>query len=239
MVNALSYFQKLAQTGTPPDFVAGHSLGEYNALLAAGGIDFATGLKLVQKRGELMSRASSGAMAAVLNLPADKLEAILTENGLTGIDIANYNSPSQLVIAGLKEDINRAAQVFETMEEVRCVALNVSAAFHSRYMRDAQQEFKHFLSRFEFASLKIPIISNVTARAYKQTEIAANLAKQITHSVNWVDSIRYLMGQGSMVFEEVGPGKVLTKLIAKIQKEAATERNLFFNHTRISWERRI
>jgi trans-AT polyketide synthase/acyltransferase/oxidoreductase domain-containing protein len=220
VVNALSHFKKIEQTGTSPDFVAGHSLGEYNALLATGGFDFATGLKLVQKRGELMSQAQSGAMAAVLNLPADKLKAILTENGLTDIDVANYNTPSQLVISGSKDDINRVIDIFEPMKEVRCVALNVSAAFHSHYMRDAQQEFEQFLTGFEFADLKIPLISNVTARPYKQTEIAANLAKQITHPVNWVDSIRYLMGQEEMVFEEVGPGKVLTKLIAKIQKEA-------------------
>jgi trans-AT polyketide synthase/acyltransferase/oxidoreductase domain-containing protein len=220
VVNALSYFKKVEQTGKQPDFVAGHSLGEYNALLAAGGVNFVTGLKLVQKRGELMSQAQSGAMAAVLNLQADKLKAILTENGLTGIDIANYNTPSQLVISGNKDEINRIIDIFEPVEEVRCVALNVSAAFHSRYMRDAQQEFEQFLTGFEFADLKIPLISNVTARPYKPTEIAANLAKQITHPVNWVDSIRYLMGQEEMVFEEVGPGKVLTKLIAKIQKEA-------------------
>jgi trans-AT polyketide synthase/acyltransferase/oxidoreductase domain-containing protein len=220
VVNALSYYKKVKETGKQPEFVAGHSLGEYNALLAAGGIDFATGLKLVKKRGELMSQATGGAMAAVINLPVDKLKAILTENHLTGIDIANYNTPSQIVIAGNKDDINRVNDIFEPMEEARFVALNVSAAFHSRYMRDAQQEFELFLKGFEFAELKIPIISNVHAKPYKQTEIAANLAKQITHSVKWVDSIRYLMGQGEMVFEEVGPGKVLTKLVAKIKKEA-------------------
>jgi len=220
VVNALSYFQKVKQTGKQPNFVAGHSLGEYNALLAAGGIDFATGLKLVQKRGELMSQAKNGAMAAVLNLSVDKLQAILTENGLTEICMANYNTPSQLVISGNKDEINRILDIFEPMEEIRCVALNVSAAFHSRYMRDAQEEFAQFLKGLEFADLKIPLISNVTARPYKQTEIAKNLAEQITHQVNWVDSVRYLLGQGEMVFEEVGPGKVLTKLVTRIQTEA-------------------
>jgi trans-AT polyketide synthase/acyltransferase/oxidoreductase domain-containing protein len=220
VVNALSYFKKIKEADKQPDFVAGHSLGEYNALLAAGGVDFATGLKLVQKRGELMSQAPTGAMAAVINCSSDKLQAILSENGLTGIDIANHNTPSQLVIAGLKDDINRVYDIFEPMDSVRCVVLNVSAAFHSHYMRDAQQEFERFLTGFKFATLKIPIISNVTARPYQQTEITANLAKQITQQVNWVDSIRYLIGQGEMTFEEVGPGKVLTKLIAKIQKEA-------------------
>jgi len=219
VVNALSYFKKLKETGQQPDFVAGHSLGEYNALLAAGGFDFATGLKLVQKRGELMSQAPAGAMAAVIKCPIDKLQAILMDNGVTGIDIANYNGPSQLVIAGLKDDINRAIDIFEPMEDIRCVALNVSAAFHSRYMREAQQAFEEFLKGFEFAELKIPIISNMTAKPYEQAKIVTNLAGQITHSVNWVASIRYLLEQGEMVFEEVGPGQVLTKLIAKIQTE--------------------
>lgn len=219
VVNALSYFQKVQQTGLSPDFVAGHSLGEYNALLAAGGVDFATGLKLVKKRGELMSQAQNGTMAAVINFPVEKMEAIFKEHELTGIDIANYNAPSQIVIAGLKEDINRIGEIFETIK-VRCVILNVSAAFHSRYMREAQEQFESFLKEFEFSSLKIPVISNVHAQPYPQTEIAWNLAQQMTHSVNWLDSIRYLMGQGEMVFEEVGPGKVLTKLVAKIQTEA-------------------
>lgn len=219
VVNALSYFQKVKQTGLSPDFVAGHSLGEYNALLAAGGVDFATGLQLVKKRGELMSQAQNGTMAAVINFPVEKMEALFKEHGLTGIDIANYNAPSQIVIAGLKEDINQVGKIFEEMK-VRCVVLNVSAAFHSRYMQEAQEKFEKFLKEFEFSSLKIPVISNIHARPYQQTEIAQNLAQQITHSVNWLDSIRYLMGQGEMVFEEIGPGKVLTKLIAKIQKEA-------------------
>ena len=216
VVNALSFLKK---GGKKPDFVAGHSLGEYNALLASGGIDFATGLKLVKKRGELMSQASNGAMAAVLNVSADKIKKILTDNHLTGIDIANYNAPSQIVITGLKEDIKRSAEVFGGMA-VRCLVLNVSAAFHSRYMRPAQEEFENFLKTVEFSQLSIPIIGNVHAKPYKQTEIANNLAKQITHSVNWVDSIRYLMGQGEMIFEEIGPGNVLTKLFTKIKKES-------------------
>jgi len=221
VVNALSYFYKLKERGKQIHFFAGHSLGEYNALLAARAVDFDTGLKLVKKRGELMSQASGGGMAAVLNLPEQDIQAILEQNGLTGIDIANYNAPSQIVIAGLTEDINRATDIFEAIGlGVRCVPLNVSAAFHSRYMRPIQEEFERFLKGFQFSELKIPVISNVTAKPYIQSEIVANLSAQITHSVKWEDSIRYLMAQGRvpMRFEETGPGDVLTKLIDKIQQ---------------------
>ncbi len=224
VVNALSYFDKLKVRGKQIHFFAGHSLGEYNALLAARAIDFETGLKLVKKRGELMSKASGGTMAAVLNLAEQDIQAILKQHRLTGIDIANYNAPSQIVITGLTEDINRAAEIFET-REIRCVLLNVSAAFHSRYMRPIQEEFERFLKGFQFSELQIPVISNVTAQPYRQSEIVANLSAQITHSVKWVDSIRYLMEQGRvpMRFEEIGPGDVLTKLINKIQHETTPQ----------------
>ena len=219
VVNALSYFKKLDETGKRPDYVAGHSLGEYNALLAAGGVDFETGLKLVKKRSELMSQASGGAMAAVLNLAEEKILSILSENNLNGIDIANDNTPTQIVISGLERDVRQAVNIFNNAGGT-CIALNVSGAFHSRYMRSAQDAFEAVLKGVEFSELTLPIISNVHARPYRQAEIAANLADQITHSVKWKESICYLMGAGAMEFEEVGPGSVLTNLIRNIRKEA-------------------
>ncbi|MFC1886830.1 ACP S-malonyltransferase, partial [Thermodesulfobacteriota bacterium] len=219
VVNALSYFKKLDETGKRPDYVAGHSLGEYNALLAAGGIDFETGLKLVKKRSELMSQANGGAMAAVLNLDEEKIRSILSENNLNGIDIANDNTPTQIVISGLERDIRQAVNIFNHAGGT-CIALNVSGAFHSRYMRSAQNTFEAVLKGVEFSELTIPIISNVHARPYRQAEIAANLADQITHPVKWKESIWYLMEAGAMEFEEVGPGSVLTNLIRDIRKEA-------------------
>nr|WP_139492055.1 ACP S-malonyltransferase [Brevibacillus dissolubilis] len=221
VVSALSYLKKIRDTGKVPDFVAGHSLGEYNALFAAGAFDFVTGLQLVRKRGELMSRVTGGGMAAVVGLSDVQVTEILQQSQLDAIDVANFNTPTQIVISGRKEDIDRARPVFEAVKEVRMYRpLDVSGAFHSRYMSEAKQEFEQFLSAFLLNPLSIPVISNVHARPYEQEKLKATLAEQINHSVRWTDSIRYLMGQGDMTFEEIGPGMVLTGLITKIRKEA-------------------
>ncbi len=215
IVNALSYLKKLQEDPIKPDFVAGHSLGEYNALFASGAFDFETGLKLVQKRGQLMSEASEGAMAAVIGLSEEKIVEFLKANDLEAVDIANLNAPTQIVVSGLKEDIANMRKVFKS-QRTRCLPLKVSAAFHSRYMSDARAEFTEFIKQFSFSDLQIPVISNVTAQPYEQSELSSNLAKQITHSVRWTDSVRYLSGQGDMEYEEIGPGKILEGLIRKI-----------------------
>ncbi|WP_244169796.1 ACP S-malonyltransferase [Paenibacillus helianthi] len=220
VVNALSYMRKVRATGKRPDFVAGHSLGEFNALLASGAFDFETGLMLVQKRGELMSRASGGGMAAVLGLGAEKVSQVLSENGLGGIDIANLNMPTQIVVSGLKQDIEQAMPFLETAGARMVVPLNVSGAFHSRYMEEARQQFSVYLDRFDFKRCELPVISNVYARPYRQADLKRNLADQITHTVNWTDCVRYMLAMGVEAFEEIGPGKVLTKLVDQIRKEA-------------------
>ncbi|MFI2859292.1 ACP S-malonyltransferase [Paenibacillus sp. JSM ZJ436] len=219
VVNALSYYKKLKEMNSKPDFLAGHSLGEYNAILAAGGFDFETGLKLVKKRGELMNRASGGAMAAVIGLTEEKIKEVLSRHGLAEIDIANLNSNTQIVISGLVADIESAKPVFER-EGAVFIALNVSAAFHSRHMQGAKEEFEEYLKEFTFAELAIPVVSNVTAKPYDPKDVIPHLANQLRSSVRWTDSIRYLVSQGDMVFEELGPGNVLTKLIDKIKGEA-------------------
>lgn len=221
-VSALSYFKRIKDSGSSVDFVAGHSLGEYNALLAAGAFDFATGLKLVQKRGELMSRAAGGGMAAVIGLNEDKLTAVLQEHKLDGIDIANLNSPHQIVISGAKADMDHAMKVIEFHKDVTmCIPLRTSGAFHSRHMEDAAREYDAFLESFTFNALRIPVISNVHARRYRPTDVKRNLVQQITSSVKWTESIRYLMGLGVQEYEEIGPGRVLTDLITRIRSEAS------------------
>ncbi len=221
IVNAFSYLKKIAATGRKPDFVAGHSLGEYNALLAAGAFNFETGCRLVKMRGELMGRATGGGMAAVIGLSEEQVTAVLHQNNLRSIDIANFNSPFQMVISGPKADIDQARTVFEGIAEVKMFAsLKTSGAFHSRYMETARREFEAFLSQFRFDELQIPVIANVNARPYKFAEIHRNLRGQITHPVQWTDTIRYLMGLGEMEFEEIGTGKILTGLIGRIRKEA-------------------
>jgi trans-AT polyketide synthase/acyltransferase/oxidoreductase domain-containing protein len=158
-------------------------------------------------------------MAAVVKLSEEQLMVMLEEHRLSTIDVANYNSPFQFVISGLQIDIDQATDILQA-EGGLCIPLKVSAAFHSRYMQPVQEAFEGFLQKIEFSALTIPVISNVTARPYRQSEIVTHLAQQITHPVKWTESIRYLMGKGEMEFEEIGPGNVLTKLITKIRKEA-------------------
>jgi malonyl CoA-acyl carrier protein transacylase len=218
VVNALAYRQQLKDTGELPDFVVGHSLGEYNALESAGVIGFEDGLNLVKKRGELMSTAPKGAMAAVIGISADKISGILAENGFTVIDIANYNSHTQTIISGLEADIQNAQTYFE-QEQAMFIPLNVSGAFHSRYMQPIQDEFSRFLDSFTFAAPKIPVIANIHAKPYQADQVARNLADQLTHSVRWLDSMHFLLQQGDMEFIELGPGDVLSKLIRSIKSQ--------------------
>ncbi len=199
--------------------MAGHSLGEYNALFAANVFDFKTGIELVQYRGQLMAYAKGGSMAAVIGLNAEQISKILKDNYFNTIDIANYNSPKQIVISGMKQDIDGAKSVFESSGAVMYIPLNVSGAFHSRYMQEVKNSFKIYLNKFEFNEPKIEVIANVNACPYEISNIKENLSEQISSSVKWVESVQYLMGKGVNEFEEIGPGKVLSGLIQKIQKE--------------------
>lgn len=216
VVNALNYLKKQEEEPGTVDFFIGHSLGEYNALLAAGAFDFETGLKLVQKRGKLMGKASGGGMAAVLGVKADDIKTVLDDNALTDIDLANYNMSTQTVISGTTESIKNAQKIFRE-KKMRCIPLNVSAAFHSRYMRDAQKEFAEFLKQFKFSGLKTPVIANATARPYDDSKLTTTLSDQIASSVLWTESIRYLMGRGEMEFVEIGSA-ILTKMVTEITK---------------------
>jgi len=216
IVNALTYLSKTEEASLRPDFVAGHSLGEYNALFAAGVFDFITGLKLVQKRGQIMVKVTGGGMAAVIGMQPDKIKQVLIDASFESIDIANLNSPKQTVISGRKEDIDAVKTVFEEAGVRLFIPLKVSGAFHSRYMQDAQNEFAGFLKSFEFQPVQIPVIANYTAASYQDGETINNMTQQISSPVRWVESIQYLKQQPEPEFEEVGPGNVLTKLIKQI-----------------------
>ncbi len=218
VVSALSYLKKLADTEQKPKFTAGHSLGEYNALLAAEVFDFETGLKLVQKRGRLMAAAKVGGMAAVIGLRPDDVQKVLQQENLNQLTIANYNSKSQIVISGARDEIKRAESLFTKAGAKLYVILKVSGAFHSPLMNDAKQEFESFLNNFNFSPPKIPVIANISAKPYEPDEIKSTLASQINHPVMWTQTIEYLIAQGETAFEEIGPGKVLAGLIARIQK---------------------
>jgi malonyl CoA-acyl carrier protein transacylase len=220
VVNALSW-RRHNESHSRPDALAGHSLGEYNALLAAGAFDFATGLKLVQKRGQLMGQASGGGMLAVMRASIESINAALRDQRIDTLDIANYNTPTQIILSGPRADIARAESVFAA-KDIRCIPLNVSAAFHSRYMKAAMAEFETFLQSFRFAPLQVPVIANVTARPYGNDDIAKLLAWQIAGSVLWNESIRYLMGYAAQrgkqpTFVELGANPVLSRMVSEIQ----------------------
>lgn len=221
VVNAMSYQQKIKETGKNPDFLAGHSLGEYNALQAAGVFSFEDGLRLVQKRGQLMSQAKNGAMAAVLELTDEEVRKCIDQNELSDIEIANYNAPTQVVISGLRQKVNEAQSHFDKAGG-RFIQLNTSGAFHSRYMNDAKSIFEKYLQEFSFNDIQIPVISNLYAKPYQQDQIKLCLSDQIDHPVKWTQSMQYLLEQGEIEFEELGVGKVLTKLIQEIQNHPFT-----------------
>jgi trans-AT polyketide synthase/acyltransferase/oxidoreductase domain-containing protein len=212
----VNYF-RYKELNETPDFLLGHSLGEYNAILAAGGFDFETGLKIVQKRGALMAAASGGSMAAVVGLKIDELENLMRNPKYADLDIANFNTPVQTVISGPKTSINGIVKDFSA-QDIRIIPLQVSAPFHSRYMKSAEVEFSKFLKDCSFHKLNIPVISNVTARPYQDHEVADLLGKQISSSVQWVDSIRYLMGQNVTEFIEKGR-VVVSKMATVIQQQ--------------------
>jgi trans-AT polyketide synthase, acyltransferase and oxidoreductase domains len=221
VVNALHYYKALSQ-GMRPAFLAGHSLGEYNALWVAGVFDFLTGLRLVKKRGELMAQAQNGGMTAVAGLDASAIEKIIAAAGLTSIDIANFNSPSQVVISGPTEDIKRLGPMLEKAGAKMVMPLPVSAAFHSRYMSDAAREFSDFIAQHSFEAPKLPVVANATGEKYPMDgtaqSVASLLVRQITNPVLWTQSVRSLMDQGSTDFREMGPGNVLTRLLQQIQQ---------------------
>jgi len=231
VVNALEWLARSEdgpEEKPEPAFLAGHSLGEYNALFAAGCFDFETGLRLVRKRGALMSEVKEGGMAAVLGLKAERVEEVLREEGLreeTGegaqVAIANFNLPTQLVLSGPKAALEALLEPMEKAGARKCLLLNVSGAFHSHSMALVAAEFETFLRRFTFSPPKIPVIANTTARPYplacpsdsEATEaITQHLVRQIHSSVRWSETMDYLRAQGVEQLEELGPGTVLTKL---------------------------
>ncbi|WP_069883777.1 ACP S-malonyltransferase [Streptomyces luteocolor] len=219
VVSALTWLRTRREDPTPPDYLVGHSLGEYVALFAAGAFDFETGLRLVARRGELMSRAAGGRMAAVLGRDLATVERTLAEHGLTGLDIANHNAPAQFVLAGPADEIDRAKPAFEGIG-AHYVTLNVSAPFHSRYLRDTAEEFGRYLDGFALRDPAIPVIANAHARPYGPGQVKELLARQIASPVRWTDTVRRLMAHGDFEFRELGPGAVLRKLVTKIKAEA-------------------
>ena len=220
VVNAMTYRARIEDEGAAPAFVAGHSLGEFNALQAAGVFDFATGLALVRQRGQMMGDVRGGGMAAVIGLEPARIEAVLAASDAgRRLDVANFNSFDQTVIAGPKEDLTAVKAEFEAARVRAYIPLNVSAPFHSRYMRDVAASYASVLGRVTFRPPVIPVVANFTGRPYDAASIRNTLGDQIAHAVRWLDSMLYLLDHGVTEFQETGPGTVLAKLVAQIRKK--------------------
>ncbi|MFD2616920.1 ACP S-malonyltransferase [Terrilactibacillus laevilacticus] len=223
---SVALYELLKQAGIKPDFTCGHSLGEYSALVASGSLSFDDAVYAVRRRGLYMEEAvpsGSGAMSAVLGMKADKLKDICSKVTLDGetVQVANHNSPSQIVISGSKEGVEKASILAKEQGAKRIVPLNVSGPFHSTLMAPAAEKFSQTLQEITIHNAEIPVIANVTADVEKQADqISDLLIKQLTSPVRWVESIEKLKSLGVDTYVEVGPGNVLSGLIKKIDRQA-------------------
>ncbi|MFE0417496.1 ACP S-malonyltransferase [Streptomyces tendae] len=207
-----------------PAFLAGHSLGELTALHVAGCFDFATGVTLAKRRGELMAQATGGGMTAVLGMGAERLRELLAESGEDGVTLANHNLPDQLVLSGPLDALRRIAPLLTADGRVRCVPLNVAVAAHSRHMERAAQEFARTLRGIHLAAPEVPVVANVTARPYGPDEVAELLTRHLVSPVRWWDTLCLLADSGVDRIEETGPGEVLTKMWRKAGPQLAARR---------------
>jgi [acyl-carrier-protein] S-malonyltransferase len=207
----------------PPAFVAGHSLGEYTALAAAGVLDFATTVYLARERGRLMHEAglkNPGGMVAIIGLAEDALSDVCSEADAC---IANYNCPGQLVISGAKENLARAVDLAQVRGAYRTIPLQVSGAFHTSLMQPAVDGMAEIVATLSFRDPVVPIIANTTAQPLTTGEsVKEELLRQMCNGVQWQRSVEYMVDGGVSTFVEIGPGKVLSGLIKRINKGART-----------------
>lgn len=220
---SVAAFRVLQEKGVAPQYVAGHSLGEYSAHVAAGTIEFADAVRVVNKRGRYMQEAvpaGEGAMAAILAMSLEDLRKVCADAAKGEVvSPANINSPDQIVISGAKAAVERAAELAKERGAKRAIMLPVSAPFHCALMQPAQDRLGKDLKQMEFSTPEIPVISNIDALA--KTEAAAScdaLIRQVTGAVQWLACVRKLIELGASTFVEVGPGKVLTGLMRQIDR---------------------
>ena len=211
----------LEADGISPQVVAGHSLGEYSALVVAGVLDFSSALKLVFQRAKFMSEVSGGIMAAIIGLSKDRVEEICREISQWGIvEPANYNCPGQTVISGQEKAVEKAMLVCQAAGARKAIPLRVSGPFHSSLMQTAGDKLTREIENYFFSDPRVPIVTNVTGDYQtKGEEIKALLVKQICHPIRWEESIRRMIDHGVNVFIEIGPGRVLSGLISRINSQ--------------------
>lgn len=225
LTTSVAAFRAMESEGLrKPDFVAGHSLGEYSALVAAGAMSFADAVRTVRKRGTYMQEAvpvGVGAMAAILGLPLETIE-IACEEAAQGevCSPANINSPAQIVIAGNADAVERAIEILKERGAKRAIKLNVSAPFHCGLMLPAQEKLAKDLQEIQFNDLRFPIIENVSAESNTKGErICTALTEQVSNPVRWAQTVENLINEGVETFIEVGAGKVLSGLVRQINRD--------------------
>jgi [acyl-carrier-protein] S-malonyltransferase len=225
LTTSVAAFRAMESEGFPsPDYVAGHSLGEYSALVAAGAMSFADAVKTVRKRGTYMQEAvpvGVGAMAAILGLPLETVEIACRDAAENEIcSPANINSPAQIVIAGNTEAVDRAIELLKTRGAKRAIKLNVSAPFHCALMLPAQERLAQDLQEINFSDLRFPIIENVSGEANTKGErVRTALTEQVSKPVRWAQSVENLITEGVETFVETGAGKILSGLVRQINRD--------------------
>ncbi len=220
---SMAILDVLRERGVEPAAAAGHSLGEYSALVCAGVLRFEDALRLVRRRGELMAavnRKTPGAMAAIIGLPPERIEEICRIAGEEGggvVEPANYNTPEQTVISGEAGPVERASALAKEAGAARVVPLQVGAPFHCSLMNELGEEFAAELDRYPFADPRLPVVANVTGDWVRTAdEVKDALRRQVAGAVRWSDSMRRLAGAGYDTFIEAGPGRALTGMSLKI-----------------------
>jgi [acyl-carrier-protein] S-malonyltransferase len=228
LTTSIAILEIFKEGNITPHYTAGHSLGEYTALVAAGALSFEDAVFAVRKRGEFMEQAvpaGKGTMAAVLGMEASQLKSIVEQVSSEGtpVQLANLNCPGQIVISGTKEGVERASEQAKTAGAKRVIPLEVSGPFHSSLMKPAAEQLAEVLNRIEIKDANVPVIANVTARPMiNRDEIKQKLIEQLYSPVLWQDSVEYMIEQGVDTFVEIGPGKVLSGLVKKVNRNVQT-----------------
>ena len=224
LTTSVAIYRLLADKGIEPDMVAGLSLGEYSALVAAGALDFKTAVALVAKRGSFMEEAApagSGKMVAVLNAEVSLIEAVCQEASAIGVvSPANYNTPSQIVIGGEVAAVDKAVELLKDAGVKRLIPLNVSGPFHTALLKPASERLAEVLETVEFSDFVRPLVGNTEATVMEKERVKELLTRQLMEPVRFYDSIAKMQEAGVTEFVEIGPGKVLSGFIKKIDKSA-------------------
>lgn len=228
LTTSIAVLEKFKESGITPDFTAGHSLGEYSALVAAGALSFKDAVYTVRKRGEFMNEAvpaGEGAMAAILGMDAEALKQVtdkVTEEGHL-VQLANLNCPGQIVISGTAKGVELASELAKENGAKRAIPLEVSGPFHSELMKPAAEKLKEVLDACDIKDADVPVISNVSADVMtEKADIKEKLIEQLYSPVRFEESINKLIAEGVTTFIEIGPGKVLSGLVKKVNRRLKT-----------------